>query len=153
MLAEDFEDTTYVFTIVSAGGWARSSSQSHGGDYAFRSGTIGDGQTSTAVITVPSGAVAVQFWYKVSSEQNYDYFRFYVGGAEQLAASGEVGWTQSAEYPLGEQTQISFAYSKDSSSASGADAAFVDDVTFVLPSVHLLRRPPSPAASHRGSRW
>ncbi|GHE47238.1 hypothetical protein GCM10017673_56340 [Streptosporangium violaceochromogenes] len=153
MATEDFEDTTYIFTIVSAGGWARSSLEAHGGSYSFRSGTISDGQTSTAVITVPAGAVAVQFWYKVSSEQNYDFFRFYVGAAEQFSASGEVAWTQSTEYQLGGQTQISFSYSKDASSSSGADAVYIDDVTFTLPVAHLLRPSSLPTAVQRASRW
>uniref|UniRef100_UPI003F491D60 hypothetical protein n=1 Tax=Streptosporangium sp. CA-235898 TaxID=3240073 RepID=UPI003F491D60 len=151
MIIEDFEDTTYVFTVSSAGGWARSNAQANTGSWSFQSGTIGHSASSTLIINVPAGAVSVRFWYRVSSEANYDFFRFSVGATQQLETSGDVAWTQTPEYAIGAATQLTFAYSKDTSNVVGLDAAFIDDVSFMMP--YLGRPPRSVAASTRASRW
>ncbi|MEU8378879.1 hypothetical protein [Streptosporangium sp. NPDC048865] len=152
-MVEDFEDTTYIFTISSAGGWARSNAEAQAGTWSFKSGTTAHGASSALVINVPAGALAVRFWYRVSSESGFDFFRFSVGASQQLEASGEVAWTQSPEYTIGAATQLTFAYSKDGSESVGSDAVWIDEVSFVMPLAHLLRPPRSSAASHRSSRW
>ncbi len=40
------------------------------------------------------GPGTVTFWWKVSSEANYDWLSFYVDGVLQDRISGEVGWQQ-----------------------------------------------------------
>ncbi|MEV7011775.1 hypothetical protein [Streptosporangium sp. NPDC051022] len=153
MLVEDFEDTNYIFTITSAGGWARNNSRAKTGSWSYKSAAISHNATADAVITVPAGALTVRFWYTVDSEPGYDFFRFKVGSTQQLEASGNVDWTQTPEYPLGAATQITFSYSKDGSGSNGADAVWVDDVTFTMPLPHLVQPPRSVAALHRASRW
>ena len=79
---------------------------------------------------VISSAGNLSFWYKVSSESNYDFLRFYVDGVKQGEWSGSAGWAE-ASYPLtsGSHT-LAWTYSKDSSWANGSDCAWLDHIIF-----------------------
>jgi len=72
----------------------------------------------------------ISFYYKVSSEANYDYLRFYIDGVQQDAWAGEIGWTQ-ASYPVsvGEHT-FKWEYYKDQGVHSGSDCGWVDYIVF-----------------------
>ena len=107
--------------------WSPQSAVTHDGSLAARSGAMTDNQTNWIQTTV-TGPGTVSFWWKVSSETNYDYLRFYVGGAQQAAISGEVGWTwMNFAVPAGTQI-LRWAYCKDVSTSSGSDAGWVDQV-------------------------
>lgn len=68
----------------------------------------------------------LSFKYKVSSEQNWDYFKVYIDGQLVYEDSGETGWkVESIPVSSGEHT-IRFAYEKDSSMSQGEDTAWVD---------------------------
>jgi hypothetical protein len=142
---EDFEDATLAVAITNGGNaaWARTSTQAHAGSWSLKSGTIGDSQSSDAIVTVPAGATTVQFWYRVSSESGFDFFRFLIAGVQQFQASGTVGWTQSAAYAVTPGQQITFRYIKDGSALGGEDAAYVDDIVFTVPA----DPPPGPSGS------
>ncbi|MER6830920.1 hypothetical protein ABT352_33340 [Streptosporangium sp. NPDC000563] len=153
MLVEDFEDTSYVWTVNSAGGWARSNTAARTGTWSFKAPTTAHNASSSLTVTVPAGASSVQFWYRVSSESGYDFFRFSVGASPQLEESGDVDWTLSPVYALGAATQLTFTYAKDGSQSVGSDTVWIDDVAFVVPVPHLLQPVRSAAASMRASRW
>lgn len=71
----------------------------------------------------------ISFYYKVSSEEGYDIFRFTIDGNEYLSASGEVDWT-FARFPVTAGSHIiSFRYSKDNSAVGGSDCAWIDNVS------------------------
>ncbi|MBR1835036.1 MAG: T9SS type A sorting domain-containing protein [Bacteroidales bacterium] len=71
---------------------------------------------------------SISFYYKVSSEQGYDKFRFLMDDAELLSASGEEGWSRAA-FPVNAGTHsFAFSYSKDYSRTQGSDCAWVDNV-------------------------
>ena len=74
-------------------------------------------------------ADSISFYYKVSSEANYDKFHFYIDGNDMFNASGEVEWTRAA-YPVsaGSHT-FRFTYEKDYSVSNGSDRAWIDNVT------------------------
>ncbi|MGH3658896.1 MAG: hypothetical protein ACRDUA_19760, partial [Micromonosporaceae bacterium] len=132
-ISEDFEDATLSVTIGQGASdlpWERTDTQAHGGTWSLRSGAITDTQTSDAVVTVPTGATNLQFWYRVSSEAGFDVFEFLIDGASQFTSSGEVGWTLSAVYDVTGATSVTFRYSKDSDTLGGADAAYVDGIVF-----------------------
>lgn len=137
LLTEDFETLPLDITVVDAGDavWARSMAQAHTGSWSFKSGTIGNSQTTDAIITVPGGGTnAVRFWYFVSSENNFDFFKVIVNGNIVLQASGNVGWTQVI-LDLNGAPDVTFRYSKDSSSSSGDDAAYIDDLEFIIKAI------------------
>ncbi len=91
--------------------------------------TMGANLTSEMSISVTTTtADSISFYYKVSSEANYDKFHFYIDGTEKFNASGEVPWTRAA-YPVAAGTHIfRFTYSKDGSVSTGSDRAWVDNV-------------------------
>ncbi|MFE1749009.1 hypothetical protein ACFW88_00385 [Streptomyces anandii] len=135
-IVEDFEDTDYAVTITSGGNlpWARSQLHYNTGTWSLRSGAITNNQTSDALVTVPSGSTELTFWYWVSSENSGPGFEgdrllVLVDGVQVLRAQGSVGWTSTTVNVTGAGT-VTFRYIKDNSSASGEDAAHIDDLTF-----------------------
>lgn len=80
--------------------------------------------------TSVNGAGILGFWWKVSSEDGYDFLRFQVDSIEQASISGEVGWTEHG-VRLGEGTHtLRWTYSKDLSLSGGLDRGWVDAVSF-----------------------
>ena len=78
-------------------------------------------------------ADSISFRYKVSSENNYDKFHFYIDGTDMLTASGDVDWTRAAFAVSAGNHTFKFSYAKDYSVSSGSDCAWIDDVTFPTP--------------------
>ena len=74
------------------------------------------------------------FMYKVSSENNYDKFYFYVDGVNQNPQgwSGTVNWTQYTQPVTVGQHTFKWEYSKDSSVNSGDDCVYIDDIFFPI---------------------
>jgi M6 family metalloprotease-like protein/uncharacterized repeat protein (TIGR02543 family) len=99
---------------------------------AAESGNIGSNQSSSLQATT-TGEGTLTFWWKVSSEANFDFLRFYVDNVEQAAApaiSGPVNWVQKTiSIPTGSHT-IKWTYAKNGSTDGGADTAWVDQVVF-----------------------
>ena len=116
-------------TIQTGGddGWFAQTSVSHDGSSAARSGGIGDDEWSWMETTV-AGPAEVSFWWKVSSENNYDKLTFAVDDEEHEVISGSVGWQQvRAMIPAGNHT-IGWCYEKDYSSTAGNDCGWVDQL-------------------------
>ena len=110
--------------------WVISTTQPHEGSYVAANGNINDSQTSTLEVTINNPqAGQVQFYYRVSSENNFDYLRFFIDNQEQGGGwSGTVPWTL-ASYPIGAgQHTLRWTYSKDGSVSSGEDTAYIDEV-------------------------
>ena len=107
------------------------------GQYCAKSSGITDNETSAMFITVEVGNEStISFYYKVSSESNWDKLHFKIDGVEKNNWSGEVAWTQ-ASYTLTPGThQLRWEYSKDSSFSSGDDCAWIDNV--VLPASMVI---------------
>jgi hypothetical protein len=102
------------------------------GTRSARSGTITDGQRSyllyTATMTAPGN---VSFLIKVSSEQNFDFFSFWIDGVPIAQGSGEIPWsTFTTGAPVSAGThQFVFVYEKDGELSAGLDAAWIDNLT------------------------
>lgn len=127
-----FEDGVLdPFTTTGAADWFTQSTEVNSGSFAAQSGNIADLQRSqlSVVVDVPEGA-SVSFARKVSSESTFDFLEFYIDGTFQDNWSGSVAWAVTTEYPLsvGEH-ELTWVYTKDGSTSSGSDAAWVDDVT------------------------
>ncbi|HQO68405.1 MAG TPA: S8 family serine peptidase, partial [Candidatus Syntrophosphaera sp.] len=123
--------TLYPWINNSPVPWTVQNSEVFTGTYAAKSGAIGNSSSTTLSLpVVVSSAGNLSFWYKVSSESNYDFLRFYVDGVKQGEWSGSAGWAE-ASYPLtsGSHT-LAWTYSKDSSWANGSDCAWLDHIIF-----------------------
>ena len=92
-----------------------------------------DRRTARAVTATTSvnGPGTVLFWWKVSSETNKDYLKFFINGVQQTRISGEVDW-QLLSYNLFSGTNtLKWTYSKNDDVASGQDRGWLDQVQFV----------------------
>ncbi len=113
------------------------------GSFATRSGAITNNQNSSLVLTTNFHAGTGSFDYKVSSDPNSDFLKFYVDGVLLQQWSGEIAWSSYA-FPLTSGTHtLEWRYSKDPAFTAGLDAAFIDDV--ILP---IVVPPDSSAPAH-----
>jgi subtilisin family serine protease len=111
--------------------WQADATTHFGGSHSLRSGTIVDSQTSGIRYAANFPAGTISFAIKVSSEDSYDYLRFYIDDVEYGAWSGEQDWL-TVTFSVGAGFhELKWIYSKDSSLSLGADAAWVD--VLVLP--------------------
>ena len=121
--------------LASSGGnvvWNGQTLVSKDGKSAAQSGNISHNQNSWMEIGV-EGPSMVSFWWKVSSEGDYDQLTLYLNGTMYETISGEVGWTKvELELPLGSHT-LRWNYSKDYSVSRGMDCGWVDQVSVTGP--------------------
>jgi len=130
----DFEDgsipSDWTESSGSTAAWSVTSATSAGGTYSLGSGDITHDETSEieVTITVPKDTV-ITFDYRVSSEDSYDFFRFYIDGVQELERSGDTGWLSSGDIPISAGTHIvRWSYEKDGSVSNNADKAWIDNV-------------------------
>jgi carboxypeptidase D len=119
------------YTMGGNAPWGATTGAMHTGSYAAKAGSIGNSQSSSMTRTVEGGQVS--FWYRVSSEANYDFLNFYIDGVREVQASGTSGtWTQySKTLPSGHTYSLKWEYAKDTSLTGGSDTAWVDDVELI----------------------
>ena len=132
---ENFEGNTYHINSWTQGiyPWAITTDGVYDGSYALRSNeSLTHNQTAEFSTTVSlSTTDSVSFYYKVSSEANYDKFHFYIDNSEMLVESGDVDWTHAVfPIPVGTHT-LKFTYSKDGSVNRDNDCAWIDNI--ILP--------------------
>ena len=111
--------------------WIITSSQPYAGSYCARSKqNLNDSQSSEMQITLTTYTDAVISYYrKVSSENNYDFFYFFIDGEQKEKKSGSVSWGLSS-FPVSAGTHTyKFMYEKDNSREDGSDCAWIDNVT------------------------
>ncbi len=134
LIVEDFETgdfSSYDWEFGGNADWTITSNDPWEGDYAAKSGSINDQQTSTLQISMSVTIDdQISFYRKVSSEANYDYLRFYIDNVEIDSWAGEEGWEQES-YPVsaGDHT-FKWIYEKDYSVSNGEDCAWVDYIVF-----------------------
>jgi alpha-tubulin suppressor-like RCC1 family protein len=120
--------------------WSGQTNITHDGVAAARTGAIGDAQQSS-IETRVAGPGTLNFWWKVSSEEYFDWLSFYIDGAKRDAISGEVDWTRkSFPVPAGSHT-LKWVYAKDSSVSAGEDAGWLDQVEFRFDPPVILQQP------------
>jgi hypothetical protein len=129
-IAEDFESGNFESFEWETGGsanWFIEDGIAYEGNHNARSGPITDNQTSSLWLNWNVAfADSVSFWFKVSSEANYDYLRFFSDAQELGKWAGNWDWTYARMYvPAGEQV-FSWRYTKDYSVSNGEDCARID---------------------------
>ena len=110
--------------------WFIDSTMVYEGSYALRSGTINHNGTTSLTISVESSAKdTVSFYVGVSSEQNYDKFKFYLDGVEKLELSGLSTEMELKKYAINAGVHtLRFEYTKDVSVSKNQDAAWIDNL-------------------------
>jgi hypothetical protein len=147
--------------------WAGQTTTSYYDGDAAQSGAITHNQSSHLQTTV-SGIGTISFFWRVSSEPEYDYLRFYIDGVEQTGSiSGSTNW-HSKTYNIatpGSHT-LRWSYTKDFSESLNSDCGWVDRVVWnagkvkknsilkLLPAI-IQQKPNTPAltcANHKISK-
>lgn len=131
---EDFETgdfSLYEWQLSGSADWSVSDINPYEGTYSAKSGNIFDNQqTSISLDWEVYAEDTLSFWYKVSSENNYDYLSFYIDGNMVDEWSGVVPWTEYITVvPVGSHT-FTWEYNKDYSVSTNEDACWVDFITF-----------------------
>ncbi|RLD27236.1 MAG: hypothetical protein DRI70_04730 [Bacteroidetes bacterium] len=131
---EDFSNEgldNYPFINTSPSPWRIDSETFTSSMYSIRSGPIPNyGLSEFSVSLEISAPDTISFSFKVSSEEGYDYLKFYVDSSLLMGWSGETGWNQYSQ-PLAQGFhKITWTYQKDQSINRGKDAAWIDDVVF-----------------------
>ena len=111
--------------------WTIVTTNPYEGMYCAKSGAIGNNATTTLRITDTATVNdTISFYYKVSSEENYDKLTFKIDGQTKDEWSGSIGWTRAA-YPVtaGVHT-YQWTYSKDYYGTAGHDCAYIDYISF-----------------------
>ncbi len=121
-------DTSLSFNTGGNANWFYQIAMSYYDGDAAQSGGISNFQESW-MQTMVNGTGAVTFYWKVSSEEDYDYLGFYINGVLQSRISGSTDWDQmDCSIPdLGLHT-LEWRYEKDDSISEGNDCGWVDQV-------------------------
>jgi M6 family metalloprotease-like protein len=131
---EGFETGDFSFlpwSFEADAGWTIDSTEAYAGVFSAKSGLIGHNQTSSmlAIIDVPADG-NLGFVKKVSSEQGYDYLRFYIDGVQMAQWSGNSNWSY-VQYPVTAGVHIfKWSYVKDQGVVSGSDCVWIDNISF-----------------------
>ena len=132
---ETFENnnfTTYNWVNGASYPWQISNSGAYAGTYCARSNSSLPSSSSSSLQITLNVTMddEISYFRKVSSEEGYDIFKFYIDGVAMEELSGEVGWGRSS-FPVSAGTHtFRFVYSKDYSYTSGSDCAWIDNVKF-----------------------
>ncbi|MBQ4356224.1 MAG: T9SS type A sorting domain-containing protein [Bacteroidales bacterium] len=130
---EDFEDGLPDGFSTGDAAWFLTDETAASGNHSLRSAVI-DHNGSTDLIceyeVIRDGLVS--FYYKTSTENNYDWLYFYIDDVQLSRWSGTHDWTHAA-FPVqaGHHT-FRWTYSKDYSVSNGSDCVWVDEVCFPL---------------------
>jgi subtilisin family serine protease len=131
-LGQAMDQEGLVWATGEYGGWFPQAPIYYYDTDAVQSSDLQDGE-QTVLATTVAGPTPLSFYWKVSSESNYDHLLFYIDGALQNYISGDVDW-QQMNYSLGSGSHVlTWIYSKDGSLSYGSDCGWVDRIV-VTPS-------------------
>jgi hypothetical protein len=128
---EDFESGAMgaYWTYGGNANWTIDSNNPIAGSFSAISGVITHNQQTGMIVTLDYVQDStISFWHAESTENNFDYLRFYIDGIEQGQWSGS-NPAQEATYNVtaGVHT-FEWRYTKDGSVNAGQDRVWVDDI-------------------------
>ena len=134
LIIEDWETggfDKFPWTMSGNSDWTMDANDPYEGVYSAKSGNISDSQTSNLEVVfniVSDGEIT--FYKKVSSENNWDFLKFFIDGNQMDQWSGNVPWgMESFTVTTGVHT-FKWQYYKDSSVSNGEDCAWIDYIIF-----------------------
>jgi hypothetical protein len=122
-------DTALRFATGGSADWFTQTTMTRYDGDAAQSGDISRNQDSWMQTTV-NGAGTVKFYWKVSSEEDFDFLEFYIDGSLQEKISGlEVDWEwETYTISTSGSHTLEWRYVKDGSGNEGSDCGWVDKV-------------------------
>lgn len=131
---EDYETndfTHYPWVVGGNAPWFTTTDNAYDDTYCSKSGAIGNSQTSTMSITLNVlQNDSISFYRATSTEQGYDFLKFYIDGIVRQQWSGVNGWQRFAYAVTPGQHTFRWEYAKDQVYADNQDCCWIDNVTF-----------------------
>jgi hypothetical protein len=119
----------YPWEMVGPVFWSVSTQSPYQGGFSAVSGSIGALQSTKISLTLNiTESSSISFARKVSSENGFDFLRFYIDGVEQTKWSGNVTWGVATFGVSAGVHQFTWSYEKDGSGTSGSDCAWLDHI-------------------------
>ncbi len=132
---EEFETGDFIklpWAHSGDGNWTVTSDEKYSGAYSAQADSISHDESSTLWVRLDCIDGDITFYRKVSSELGCDYLEFYIDGVRKGRWSGTTDWEQ-VSFPVTAGTRIfEWAYSKDGSISTDADAAWIDNIVFPI---------------------
>ncbi|MCL2105077.1 MAG: S8 family serine peptidase [Kiritimatiellaeota bacterium] len=132
-LGEAVNQPTWDWQTGGSTSWLAQTGITHDGLHATQSGAITHNQSSW-IETKVKGTGTLSFWWKVSSEQNYDWLTCTTNGVMAFRISGERDWALTNLNIASVATvTVRWEFSKDDSDfyAVGSNCAWLDDVSWI----------------------
>jgi hypothetical protein len=129
-LCDALDNCNLTFVTGGAASWFGQTQVSQDGVDAAQSGVITHEQESFLTTTV-NGSGTLSFFWKVSSEPDFDFLELRIDGALDRRVSGEIDWVRVELNLPGPTHTVQWRYIKDESENTGLDRAWVDQVGFV----------------------
>jgi len=133
-IRESFEASTFnVFPWInsSATPWVITSKTSYDGSLSAKSGAINHSESTSLIMkTIYTVDDSLRFFYRVSSEPNYDFLSFKLNDKEIFKKSGEISWTKMTVPVSAGLNKMEWMYKKDNSVSQGLDCAWIDMIDF-----------------------
>lgn len=141
LIADGFESGGFDLFDWQMGGtapWTTTNIAPYEGTYAARSGVIGDNASSVLTLNYEVAYPdTISFFYKVSSETNYDFLKFSINSMVKGEWSGNqiTTWRRAAYAVDAGEKVFRWEYTKDYSVSNGTDCGHIDYV--VLPAAKI----------------
>ncbi len=136
--------TGYAKRPSSVGTWTVSDDQANEGQFSLKSEIVNGNEDSSIVLSGNFNKGSISFDRKVSSEVNFDFFKFYIDDVEKMSISGEQDWSNVSYSFNGGNHSFRWSFEKDVGVSGGQDAAWIDDVSFVEDTTPPPPPPPTP---------
>ncbi len=134
LILEDFESgglNQFEWETTGDADWFVTTDEAYEGTYSVKSGAIGDQSSTNLQIELDVLADGdISFYRKVSSENTYDFLKFFIDGQMQGQWSGEADWEQFTYSVQAGAHTFTWSYVKDQNTVGGSDCGWVDYIIF-----------------------
>ncbi len=135
-IIEDWESGGFeTFNWIQAGDadWMIDDNVPFEGLYCARSGDIGDEEKSRLFIAIDvTQDDSISFYRKISTEEDYDYLKFYLDMDVADQWAGESDWEKVSYAVTGGLHMFQWIYEKDTYVSGGEDCAWIDYISLPM---------------------
>lgn len=121
---EALDCSDYIFTNNFDKEWQKVTNESFYNSDSLKSPFLTDSQNAS--FKTKFTGTSIRFYWKVSSEFNYDYLIFYIDDVEESKISGDINWEQKIFIVSNGEHTAKWKYIKDNGGSQGSDCAWVD---------------------------
>ncbi len=123
LLPSEFEQTPSA-----KGSWTVDNSRSSEGLFSLKSQIINGNESSSIELNGDYDALIISFDYRVSSEDGFDFFKFYIDDIEEINVSGELDWTTVHFLVAAGSHQFRWEFAKSELNSTGQDTSWIDNL-------------------------